>query len=140
MAHDVFVDTSGFYAILAARDDMHEQAASFLEEARKNRQGFVTTDYVLDETATLLRVRGIGHLAERLFDLVLSSVACRVEWMDAERFEAVRRHFAKHHDHAYSFTDCFSFQTMADFRLTHALTKDEHFREAGFHPLLTAGE
>jgi|GEM_PF-2627372 len=32
--------------------------------------------------------------------------------------------------------DCFSFCTMARLRLADALSKDEHFRQAGLNPLL----
>jgi predicted nucleic acid-binding protein len=38
--------------------------------------------------------------------------------------------------HDYSFTDCFSFHTMKQLHLRDALTKDEHFREAGLNALL----
>jgi len=48
MASDVFVDTSGFYALLVRRDDQHEMAGRFLAEARDRKARIVTTDYVLD--------------------------------------------------------------------------------------------
>jgi len=54
MASETFVDTSGFYALLAERDEMHERAARILRQAEHRRATFVTTDYVLDETVTLL--------------------------------------------------------------------------------------
>ena len=56
--------------------------------------------------------------------------------MDPERFEQVRRFFAKHQDQAWSFTDCFSFCVMRQLELRDALTTDVHFRHAGFRPLL----
>ncbi len=136
MAREIFIDTSGFYACLVKRDDRHAAAAAILTQAAKSRRAFVTTDYVLDETATLLRVRGQGHLVAGLFDTVFASRVCRVEWMDPLRFTATRELLAKHGDHAYSFTDCFSFHIMQHLGLLAALTKDAHFREAGFQPLL----
>lgn len=137
MAREVFVDTSGFYACLVAGDDRHQAAADALASARRSRRAFVTTDYILDETVTLLRMRQAGHLTDRLFDTVFNSHVCRVEWMDPERFAAVRDFFRKHRDQEYSFTDCFSFCIMKQLRLTDALTKDAHFRQAGYTPLLT---
>src|SRR5581483_1219563 len=106
---DRFVDTSGFYALLVERDTRHGRAAALLAEAGRSRGRFVTTDYVLDETATLLKARGHGHLVPALFERVFASAACRVEWMDTERFDETRRFFCKHADQAWSFTDCFSF-------------------------------
>ena len=58
MASETFVDTSGFYALLVEREEMHERAARILQQAQRRRAKFVTTDYVLDETATLLVARG----------------------------------------------------------------------------------
>ena len=135
MARETFVDTSGFYACLVRADDSHLEAATILRGAR-GRGSFVTTDYVLDETVTLLRARGHQHLVDPFFQTALSSAACRIEWMDPGRFDATRDFLRRHADHEYSFTDCFSFWLMAEGGLRQALTKDEHFREAGFEPLL----
>lgn len=136
MAAEIFVDTSGFYACLVRADDCHQKAADLLLRAAGARRSFVTTDYVLNETATLLKMRGLGHLVERCFDIVFRSEACLVEWMDSQRFVATRTFLARHNDHTYSFTDCFSFLIMRNRRLEEALTKDRHFREAGYTPLL----
>jgi predicted nucleic acid-binding protein len=131
-----FVDTSGFYALLVKGDRMHERAGKLLARAAQTSGRFITTDYVLDETATLLRARGLGHLAEAFFDTVFSSMACQIQWMNAESFEQTRRFFLKHQDQAWSFTDCFSFLMMRGGTLVDALTTDVHFRHAGFNPLL----
>lgn len=136
MKAEVFVDTSGFYAALVLKDDRHGAAAAYLREASEARAGFVTTDYVLDETATLLSARNLGHLVSPLFKIVFRSSACRVEWMDPVRFATTRAFFVKHQDHAWSYTDCFSFVLMKELGIRQALTKDGHFREAGFEPLL----
>jgi predicted nucleic acid-binding protein len=136
MASDMFVDTSGFYASVVARDDAHTRAAHALAKASRARARLITTDYVLDETATLLRARGCGHLVEPLLSRVMASRACRIEWMDAERFASTRRHMARHGDKTWSFTDCFSFVVMAELGLQVALTKDRHFKQAGLRALL----
>lgn len=136
MAREVLVDTSGFYALLVKKDDRHREAGRILRDAAHQRQRFVTTDYVLDETATLLKARGHGHLLDRFFETVLASPACQIEWTDAARFAAVQSYFLKHLDQAWSFTDCLSFRVMKDLRLREALTKDVHFEQAGFTPLL----
>jgi predicted nucleic acid-binding protein len=136
MARDIFMDTSGFYALLVQRDDQHVRASGILTEARRMRQRFVTTDYVLDETATLLKARGNSHLLYAFFDTVFASQACRIEWTDAERFGHARALLLKQPDHDWSFTDCVSFVVMKQHRLREALTKDQHFAEASFVPLL----
>jgi predicted nucleic acid-binding protein len=136
MANEIFVDTSGFYALMVKGDDRHEAAEKALREARRRKRGFVTSDYVLDETATLLKARGFAHLLGAFFDSVQSSRLCRIEWTDPDRFHEAQGFFLKHVDHAWSFTDCVSFRVMKVLRLRDALTKDEHFTEAGFVALL----
>jgi len=58
MAGEIFIDTSGFYALLVRRDDQHDNALHAMRKAAKKKQRFVTTDCVLDEAATLLMARG----------------------------------------------------------------------------------
>ena len=136
MTSEIFVDTGGFYALLVKKDGMHRTAQAVLEDGARRKTGFVTTDCVLDETATLLKARGHGHLLERFFETIFASRACRTEWMDPARFDETKCLFLKHADHDWSFTDCFSFVVMRERRLRDALSKDGHFVEAGFHPLL----
>ena len=63
-------------------------------------------------------------------------MACRIAWMEPELFSAARVYFLKHSDQDYSFTDCVSFLVMREKKIKVALTKDEHFRQAGFQILL----
>jgi predicted nucleic acid-binding protein len=136
MAHEIFVDTGGFYALLVQRDDRHAEATRILQSAANEQRGFVTTDCVLDETATLLVARDCGHLLRDFFDTVFASAACAVVWTDAERFHAVKDYFLKHVDQHWSYTDCLSFRVMKERRLRDALSKDVHFEQAGFVALL----
>jgi predicted nucleic acid-binding protein len=136
MASDVFLDSSGLFALLVHRDEHHRTAERIVQVARSEKRRLVTTDYVLDETATLLKARGLGHLVEPMFEHVLSSAACRTMWTDEGRFGVVRKFFAKHADQAWSFTDCLSFCVMKELRLREALATDVHFEQAGFKALL----
>jgi predicted nucleic acid-binding protein len=136
MASETFVDTSGFYALLVTRDETHETAARLLRNTEKRRGSFVTTDYVLDETATLLVARGLGHLIPPLFQTTHRSQACTVEWTGPAEFEQAAAFLSKHLDQGWSFTDCVSFLVMRKRRLSSALTKDQHFIRAGFTALL----
>jgi uncharacterized protein len=139
MARETFVDTSGFYALLVKRDDMHEKAAQILASAAKRRARFVTTDYVLDETVTLLCARGHAHLVVQFLESTLASQACIIEWMNPDRFSQASSFIGKHLEQGYSFTDCASFAAMKARNLRDALTKDEHFNKAGFVALLRDG-
>lgn len=136
MNKTIFIDTSGFYALLVKADDRHVRAADILHKASAGKQRFVTTDYILGETATLLRARKHGHIVAQVFDTVFNSEACSVAWVDQERFAKAQAFFLKHADQAWSFTDCASFVLMKEKKLTLALTNDAHFHHAGFVALL----
>ncbi len=136
MTSEMFVDTSGFYALLVERDEMHERAARILQQGERRRATFVTTDYVLDETATLLVARGFGHLVDAFLQSTLRSKACAVVWTSPDTFAQAAAFMVKHIDQGWSFTDCVSFQAMKTRRLREAITKDEHFEKAGFKALL----
>ena len=136
MALDLFVDTSGLYA-LGDRRDPHRDKLKKLVPSRMSAGGrLVITDYILDEACTLAKARAGTHAALRLLELVETSAGFRMEWIGPDRFQAAKVYFRKHADHGYSFTDCTSFVVMAELRLRDALTSDRHFCEAGFGALL----
>ena len=131
----LFVDTSGWYAVLDRRDAGHGSVTVFIEQAVKSGTRLVTTDYILDESCTLAKARAGSSMALRLLDLIAGTTALDLEWIDAERFRRAEMHFRKHRDQAFSFTDCTSFVVMHQLRLSQVITSDEHFRIAGFEVL-----
>ena len=97
----------------------------------------VTTDFVVDETLTLIRLRlGLGA-AGTWWQQIDGSPRLRWERIDSDRFEKARQLFFQYRDKDFSFTDCTSFVTMREARLTHAITTDRHFRQMGFDVLPT---
>lgn len=136
MADETFIDTSGFYSLLVRRDRMHAPAAEFMANAASVRGRFVTTDYVIDETVTLLKARGHGELVAPLFEAINSSTAMCMEWTTSERFDEARTFCLRHPDKDWSFTDCVSLVVMQSLGLREALTSDNHFKQAGFRILL----
>jgi predicted nucleic acid-binding protein len=136
MAREVFIDTSGFYALLVKKDDRHRQASDFMRDAARKRLRFVTTDYVPDETATLLQAHGHIQTLNPFFASAFESRVCRVMWTDADLFGKAKALFLRRLGQGWSFTDCVSVVVMKNLRLSEVLTKDSHFGEAGFTVLL----
>ena len=132
---DVFMDTSGFFALWDEGDQHHASAIRLQEQLIGRRRRFVTTEYVVDETVTLLRMRHSHHAAADFLDTVERSEALRVEWIGPERFHSAAALFRKHTDKTWSFTDCVSFAVMRELRVRDAFTTDHHFKQAGFMPL-----
>ena len=137
-AADVFVDTAGFLALWDSSDDHHAAAVRLQTELARKHRRFLTTEYVADETVTLLLVRHSHRAAVDFLETIEQSEALRLEWIDPARFYAAADSFRKHGDKTWSFTDCVSFAVMRELRVRDAFTTDGHFRQAGFFPLLRA--
>ncbi len=133
----VFVDTMGCFSLFDRRDAWHQQARKSMRGLGRSRRPLYTTDYVADETATLLKVRGATHASDTFFDLLATSRALALTMIGSSRFFEARDVFLKHRDHGYSFTDVTSFVVMRELRIREVLTHDGHFEEAGFIRLLT---
>jgi uncharacterized protein len=135
-AADVLVDSAGFLALWDAGDEHHAAALRLQAELARARRRFLTTEYIVDETATLLLVRHSHAAAVDFLDTIDRSESLRLEWIGPERFFAASALFRKHADKKWSFTDCVSFVTMRELRVRDAFTSDHHFVQAGFVALL----
>jgi predicted nucleic acid-binding protein len=131
----LFVDTAGWMACADAADPAHGPARAARDAALEAGRSLVTTDYVVDETLTLIRMRLSLAAAEAWWAQVEGSSRVRHEAIDALRAERARAVMFRHRDKDYSFTDCTSFVVMKELRLKDALTTDRHFRQMGFHIL-----
>jgi len=131
----LFVDTAGWMACADAADPAHGPARGARDVALEAGQLLVTTDYVVDETLTLIRIRLGIAAAEAWWAQVEGSSRVRHEPIDVLRAEKARAVFFRHRDKDYSFTDCTSFVVMKELKLKEALTTDRHFRQMGFHTL-----
>ena len=135
-ATEVFIDTSGFFALLSTVDPAHARACEQMAYLAHARRRAVTTDHILDETFTLLKVRGLAHRCPAFEQMVRTSRSLRVSWTEPVVFTAATALFLDRLDQGFSLTDCVSFTVMEREGLHEALTTDHHFRIAGFAPLL----
>ena len=133
---EVFIDTSGFFALLSAADPAHARAREQMALLASARRRAVTTDHVLDETFTLLKVRGLAQRCVAFEQMIRASRSLRVSWTEPAVFSTATALFLKRLDQRFSLTDCVSFTVMEREGLHEALTTDHHFQIAGFMPLL----
>lgn len=136
MARSALVDSAGLYALADHRDPVRAEAEACVGRLVQARARLILTDYIIDEAATLAKMRAGAHASLRLLEIVDRSAAFSIIWIGPERFKSARAFFRKHADHGYSFTDCTSFVVMRELDITDALTTDRHFIEAGFKALL----
>jgi predicted nucleic acid-binding protein len=128
----LFVDTAGWMACADAADPGHVAACAARDEWIGGGGSMVTTDYVIDETLTLIKVRIGLDATETWWHQCEASSRLRIECIDVMRAEKARSRFFRSRDKAFSFTDCTSFVVMQELRIHVALTLDHHFRQAGF--------
>jgi predicted nucleic acid-binding protein len=98
----------------------------------------ITTDFVVDETLTLIRFRLGLAAANAWWRQIDGSARLRWERVESDRFERARSLFFQYRDKDLSFTDCTSIAVMRELRLSAVITTDGHFRQVGFDVLPTA--
>lgn len=129
----IFFDTSAWVALGDPREKHHEELARFSVRIGRGEFGrAVTTDYVLDETYTLLRMHvGVGAVSNLRAQL-RASRNYEVIKVSEEEFERATDLLLSRQDRRWSFTDCTSFVVMQELGISNALTLDRNFQEAGF--------
>jgi uncharacterized protein len=126
----IFIDTSGFIAVLDRDDANHTRAAETWQNILTSAETLITTNYVLVETCALVQNR-LGIAAIKVFQGDIVPVL-RVEWIaDAVHHASVGIMLAARRKNP-SLVDCVSFETMRHLGVTTAFTLDRHFKEQGF--------
>ena len=135
MAKRLFVDTVGWMAMADSADPAYLPASEVRDRWLEDGNIWVTTNYVLDESLTLIRIRLGLDAAQAWWNMVSQGPRCRLEWITPEHVEKASHWFFSWKDQSFSFTDCTSFVVMKDLHLDVALTTDRHFLIAGFQIL-----
>lgn len=121
-----------------AADPKHDASRRARDSCLEGGGILVSTDYVIDETLTLIRVRLGLRAAAKWWAQIDASSRIRWERIDASRAEKARTRFfewtdrKEWADNNLSFTHCTSFVVMQELGLAKALTTDRHFSQAGF--------
>ena len=128
----LFVDTSAWLALNDKNDQYYDEAVSKINKVRQQKIQLVTSEYVFDESVTIIRYR-ISHRAAVAFGdaLISSNVTAIEDITDEERLKAWVL-FKKYRDKDLSFTDCASFALMVKLKLQKAFSFDYHFKQVGF--------
>src|SRR5437867_2479372 len=135
MASEVLFDTSGFFALMDERDRAHRKAIAWVQ-AQRQRVRPLSTEWIVGETCTLLVARKRPHLVARFLDYLDRSAALVLVNPDDTLLDSAKALIRHQAEQGYSFVDCLSFCLMKERAVREALTTDNHFRKAGFSPLL----
>ncbi|MEK6672993.1 MAG: PIN domain-containing protein [Nitrospirota bacterium] len=125
------MDTSAWLALNDRNDQYYKQSAIKISLVKKQKIELVTSEYIFDESITLIRHR-VSHRHAVIFgDSLLNSNMVEIVDVNADCRLKAWEMFKKYEDKELSFTDCTSFVLMKDMRLHKAFTFDEHFRQVG---------
>lgn len=131
----VFIDTAGWMACADRADPAHVACCTIRDSTLEAGHALITTDYVVDETLTLIRFRLGLDAAEAWWRQIDLSSRVRWERIDSDRFERARHLFLQYRDKELSFTDCTSVAVMRELKLTQVITTDRHFQQIGLQML-----
>lgn len=131
----VFVDTSFFKALIDENDNFHLKSIEILETLKGKDSTFVTSNFILDETFTIVRIKcGLKLALELRKYLEQSSMVIKIVRVtvadEANAWEWFVKDWSK-----LSFTDCVSFALIDRLNLKMVATFDEHFKKVGFKVL-----
>ncbi|MBM3241956.1 type II toxin-antitoxin system VapC family toxin [Candidatus Poribacteria bacterium] len=134
----IFLDTSFLVAYYNADDVNHTDARKLVREMEGTKISFLTSDYIFDETLTILLVRAGKEKAIKVCNTLLKDIeAGDIKWMrvNEEVFRKSTEIFTRFVDKKWSFTDCTSYILMKDSGIKKGASFDEHFRQFGFETL-----
>lgn len=127
-----FVDTSAWVGIFDASDKYYPRAVNGLNDLLGRSITLYTSDYVFDETVTILLNRGGKQQAIRFGRWALSNENIEFIYIDYKLWQAAWKMFQNYNDKQWAFTDCTSFALMRQHNLHQAFAFDRHFEQAGF--------
>ena len=128
----IFIDTGAFLARYIERDQYHEAATEHWRTLQNDRRQCFTSNFVLDETITLLARRTTYRFAAERARHLFASTSLSILRPDKHDELAALNLFQKYADQNISFTDCVSFVLMEKHNVTCAFSFDRHFTIAGF--------
>ena len=128
----LFIDTGAFIAKFLPDDQFHLKAVEIWSQLNKKQTKIVTSNFVLDETLTLLARRASYAFAAEVAQALYSSEAIKIVRPTLETELSALTFFEKFSDQKVSFTDCISFQLMKENNIKNIFSFDRHFTLAGF--------
>ena len=124
----IFVDTGAWFAAAVPTDPDHAAASRWLAG---NTESLLTTNYIVDETLTLLRARGERTRALLLGESFFNDRLAEVYTLDESDIALAWEVFRRFDDKEWSFTDCTSKVVIERLGIRQAFAFDRHFKQFG---------
>ena len=131
----LFVDTWGWLTLRDKGERRHQDIAPVFESFQKSNAGIYTSDFILDETFTLLFRRLPFAAARESMELLMAGVEeglLLLVPISGARFKTAQQLRIRYQDKpAISFTDLTSMVVMQEFEIQKIMTEDSHFSQVG---------
>jgi predicted nucleic acid-binding protein len=124
----VFVDTGAWFAYFVRRDPDHTLARKWVSN---NDSQLITSDYILDELFTLLKLRESYVVAVAAGKILIEEKICQIIKITPDDFTRAWNAFVQFSDKDWYFTDCTSKMIMERLNISTAFSFDEHFEQFG---------
>ena len=124
----VLVDTGAWFAYFVRRDPDHNLARKWVSN---NDSQLITSDYILDELFTLLKLRESYAVAVAAGKILTEEKICKIIKITSNDFARAWNVFVQFSDKGWSFTDCTSKVVMERSNISIAFSFDEHFDQFG---------
>jgi uncharacterized protein len=124
----IFVDSGAWFSSIVPWDPDHALATRWL---RQNVELLLTTDYVVDETLTLLRSRGERRRALDAANDFFRGRLADLHYLTQDDIREAWDLFVRYADKEWSFTDCTSKVVIEKLQIARAFAFDHHFRQFG---------
>ena len=127
----IFIDSSAFYLIINKSERLHKIAKKTFNKIILDNYILVTSDYIIDETLTLVSRKWGKYYAIEFWDSIKNSDILKVMKLSERQFYKTIDLFRKYKDHNFSFTDYSCFIIMNDLKINKVFTFDKHFLNFG---------
>ena len=127
----IFIDTSAFLALENRKDQHHTPALMFRDFLLESKVSLITSDYVLDESYTIIRLRAGHSIAVEFGEMIQGSDLVEIKYLSKETLKEAWHIFKSFADKQFSFTDCTSFALMESLQMKAAFSFDHHFNQYG---------
>lgn len=129
----VFADTNFYIALLRPEDVLHDRCALFDQNFKGH---FLTSEFVLLDLGNWLADPHNRPVFIETCRLLRAHPTTTILPASKEWFDRGMILYGQRADKPWSLTDCISFEMMRVREITHALTADKHFEQAGFIAVL----
>ena len=123
----IFVNTTGWLALYNPNDPNHITARALWDELRNQTVRFATTDYVMDEVYTALKVFGSLHVAQAVRELINNSGLLRLFMTDSVIFDRAWQVFMEDENPQWTYTDCVNYAVIQYLGINEVITFDPRF-------------